>query len=224
MLCGIDHLSKMPKLPMPPSTVRPHWVRGSWLTESGRYVEYARRCVSDLEKLVVEVNDRWPGPLGTSIKQEDADPELWELAHRRDMNSDSVKVYAAMAVEAFANFYGVVRLTQPVFDAAYERLPLVDKLKVLLRHCDGLSLTKSSLLLMAATRISTRRNDLVHPKAKETSGPPTANEKAGELIPQGAQEAFADMMTVFKEFAAAVPEGSILLPDDVRRELGLIST
>jgi hypothetical protein len=58
---------------------------------------------------------------------------------KRDLLSDAVKIFSAMAVGAFLNYYGVVRLGEDECASHFERLGLVPKLRTLLLVCDFLS-------------------------------------------------------------------------------------
>ena len=53
----------------------------------------------------------------------------------RDALADSIVLFSAMAVEAFINYYGVVRLGEQQFNAHFERL----RLKVSFGFCFSFS-------------------------------------------------------------------------------------
>ena len=63
-----------------------------------------------------------------------------------------VRIYAAMAVEGFLNFYGVLRLGQNVFDEHFERLGLVPKVRALLLVCDQLDVSQQDPLPSSSMR------------------------------------------------------------------------
>jgi hypothetical protein len=88
------------------------------------------------------------------------------MIDERDQLSDSIRVYAAMAVEGFLNWYGVLRLGEAVFNEHFERLSLVTKAKTLLLVCDSLTLTRDDPLLAVMDKVAQSRNALVHPKAR----------------------------------------------------------
>jgi hypothetical protein len=100
--------------------IRPHDAEGQWASNARRYRRFAHELLSDLERICAEISALWPAQSGTVIGQDAADPELWRRCEIRNRTSESVRIYAAMAIEGFLNFYGVVRLGQRVFDG--ERL------------------------------------------------------------------------------------------------------
>ena len=51
--------------------------------------------------------------------------------------SDSAVLFAAMAVESFLNFYGVVRLGEDFYSRNYERLGILQKLAAIVATCSG---------------------------------------------------------------------------------------
>lgn len=207
----------MPKSPLP--TLRPHFVVGSWMTDAGRFAEYARMNLLDTERLAAEVSKEWPGPPASTLKFEDAPAALWEKARRRDMASDSTKLFCAIAVEAFLNFYGVVRLTEAGYKHDLEMKGLATKTRLLLDHCDGINSPKSDKIVEIVSRIAARRANLAHPKSRELSGPPTAQDKAGDLVPQAAQEAYGEMLAFFKEFQLLVPDAAPHFSDEIQAAL-----
>jgi hypothetical protein len=94
----------------------------------------------ELETITIEVTQQWPKPLGETVKQEETTEAHWHLTRKRDLLSDSVKIFTAMSVEAFLNFYGVLRLGPSGFDLKFERLGPVPKLKKLFKRCDSVVL------------------------------------------------------------------------------------
>jgi hypothetical protein len=205
------------KKPLPPP--RPHLVRGTWMTETGRFADYAKMNLHDTERLTKEVLDEWPKPKDESILQEDASPALWEKSRRRDMASDSTKLFSAIAVEAFLNFYGVVRLTEAGYGDDLEKKGLVTKVLTLIEHCDGIKPPDSDRLTELARRIANRRTRLTHARSKELPGLPSKEDKAGDPVPGAAQEAYSEMLDFFREFQRLVPDAAQHFPDDIRERL-----
>lgn len=123
--------------------LRPHDPEGAWESNDGRYRTYAHQLLAEHVSLCDEVRQTWPGDAAATITAPHAYPEIAVLARRRDQTADTVRIYAAMAVEGYLNFYGVLRLGQEVFDEHFERLGLVPKLRNLLLICDQLNIPKS---------------------------------------------------------------------------------
>lgn len=195
-----------------PFAIRPHWTEGGWLTDADRFYSYAVEQLVELESFVERVNTQWPLPLDQALKQANAPRELWELAHRRNMISDSVRIYAAMAVEGFLNFYGVVRLGEEEFTCHFERLGLIPKLRQLLLFCDSVSISATDTLVRSLQRLAESRNSLVHPKTKEIRFDQPERSSGETAIPGAAREAVAEMHNFFDEFIVLVPDAAHLLP------------
>ena len=115
-LLYVRHQKTNPMASPPSPSVRPSSTSGGWFVDDKRFYQYSHTLLSELETVAIEVKAQWPKASSESVKQQEASPDLWRLARRRDMLSDSIKVYSAMSVEAFLNFYGVVRLGQAYFD------------------------------------------------------------------------------------------------------------
>lgn len=192
--------------------IRNHDSNGYWLTDDRRYFEYAHLQLVELEQVTEQVKQLWPASLDKTIHAHEHSPELELLICKRDLLSDSVKVFSAMAVEGFLNYYGVVRLGEKEYVDHIERMGIIPKLRMLLLVCDSLAVSDTDPLVKILKRIAQRRNMLVHPKAKELSGYIPAEERPGDKIPEAAREAVKDMEDFFREFIAAVPQASHLIP------------
>lgn len=197
-------------------TVRPLGESRMWRTESARYPEYARLLLAELLQLVAEIKAQWPPSVGPLRRGDIGDLELWPMVRRRDMLSDSIRIFTAMSVESFLNFYGVVRLGQEPFDSFIERLSQPKKLKALLKICNDVSADQCGEIVTTVIKIAQRRNDLVHPKATEIVGEISQAEKDANAIPipGAATEAIEDMVTFYRQWIELVPETKFLLPDD----------
>ena len=193
-------------------TVRSPTTPGSWLVNDRRYFEYAHMLLSDLEVVVAEVNMAWPKALSKAVKEGETTKAHWRLARRRDLLSDSVKVFSAMSVEAFFNFYGVLRLGPVQFDRKLELLGPVPKLKKLFKLCDGVTLEETDAIVQVLNRIAKRRNQQVHPVTIEVSLPLGSEDRDGDKIPDVAREAISDMIHFFKEFEKLQPNVAHHLP------------
>ena len=132
-------------------------------------------------------------------------PELAALGRRRDRASDAARLYAAMAVEGFVNFYGVLRLGQLVFDEHFERLGMVPKLQRLLLICESLNVTKAHGIVAALERVAASRNSLVHPKAREIPRAHGATARTSIPLPEHAQASIDSMEEFFTRFVELVP-------------------
>jgi len=195
-----------------PFSIRNHDAVGFWLSDDRRFFEAAKLQLGELEVIAAQVKAQWPIPEGQALRDGHNYPELWLLARRRDLLSDSVLIFSAMAVEGFLNYYGVVRLGESEYVYHFERLGLVPKIRTLLLICDSLSVAKVDPLVTVLNRIAERRNSLVHPKAKELPSYRADQERGGTATPETAREAVADMEEFFREFVTAVPEAAHLVP------------
>ena len=156
---------------MTPPTRKPFAVleafpEGTWHTDVSRFYKLTRSHLIRLEGLVQNVNAKWPKALGESVKDHEITPELDALVLERDTASDTCRIFAAMAVEAFLNFYGAARLGEEEFNSHFERLAVVPKTRQLLLICDKLSIAEADPLIKALKTVAESRNRLVHPKAK----------------------------------------------------------
>lgn len=210
-----NHAAKMPKLsrkiPMEASrsfALRPHDPDGTWESNDGRYRLYAHELLGEHKALCADVIRLWPKDAGSAITNPLQYPEITRLAKKRDQSSDTTRIFAAMAVEGYLNFYGVLRLGQQVFDEHFERMGLVPKLRALLLFCDQLNIPRNDPLVLALDNIARSRNLLVHPKAIEVVGNPATHQRSSFPMPQTAEQAVANMELFFDAFVAAVPEAA----------------
>ena len=185
--------------------VHPHDRHGTWESNDGRYRTYAHELLSELETLSQQVLVAWPANAGASISNPTDHPDLQALTRKRDRASDTTRIYAAMAIEGFLNFYGVLRLGHAVYDDHFERLGIVPKVRQLLLVCDGLAISKSHALCVNADAVAQSRNRLVHPKALEVVGDPRNHVRSDTKIPEAARKSAAAMESFFSEFISAVP-------------------
>lgn len=165
-----------------------------------------------LEAAADHVKALWPIPLDQTVQDGRAYPELWEAVRERDLLSDSTKIFAALAIEGFLNFYGVVRLGEAQYQTALGRLGLAEKCKQLLSVCDRVDQSNDSPLLSVVQRTADRRNALVHPKTREYAEWVPYHQRPGSRVPESAREAVEDMETFFREFVVLVPNARHLVP------------
>lgn len=200
--------------------LRPHDSPGTWESNDQRYFDYTHELLEELERLCVEVKEKWPVDQTKALYDSSRieHPEIWSLARQRDRTSDTVRIYAAMAVEGFMNWYGVFRLGQTVFDQHFERLGIVPKLRALLLICDSLDIPKSDRLVLCASAIAESRNALVHPKAKELTSEHIGKGRSSTKVPQVARQSVKHMTEFFREFSLAVPAITPHIPTRRRPE------
>ena len=201
---------------MPPNTRKPFAVAeafpdGTWYTDVSRFYKLTHSHLSRLEHLVKEANAQWPKPLGESLKDHEIPSTLNALVEERDATSDIARLFAAMTVEAFLNFYGAARLGEGEFNCHFERLGLISKARQLLLICDGLSVSEADPLIASLKRVAESRNALAHPKARKAS-PGDAPDKLWIPIPGAARLAVEAMDTFFIEVRTLLPESKYFLP------------
>jgi hypothetical protein len=138
-------------------------------------------------------------------------PEVWELCEPRDRTSDTVRIYAAMAVEGFLDFCGVLRLGQDVFDDHFERLGLVQEVRALLLVCDQLDVSRQDPLVICLDKLAMSKNALVHPKTREVVGDPQTHQRSSIKVPEAARECVENMEAFFQHFLEAVPDAALHL-------------
>jgi hypothetical protein len=180
---------------------------GTWQTNDARYREVAHELLAELEQVFKQLNEIWPTVPVTSQSIVREHPEIYRLIRLRDRAADSTQIFAAMAIEGFLNYYGVLRFGQQVFEEHFERLGVVPKLRQLLLICDGINLSKDDPLCDAARRVAESRNQLLHPKAKEVPHDGTFKPTVLKL-PEYARESVNAMETFFTLFASAVPNAA----------------
>ncbi len=195
--------------------IRPISTQGAWLTNAGSYSESAQLNLAELKEITQKVKDDWPVPLGETIRNPQEFPQLFELTKKRDALSDSVMIFVAMTVEAFINYYGVIRFGENDYQTHIERKGFIPKIKFILLKCDSISLNSNSELLKIMDKIAKQRSDLVHPKTKEVEGYLPVEDRPGHKIPEAAQEAVDNMNSFFSEFILNVPNAKHLIPNSI---------
>ncbi len=79
--------------------------------------------------------------------------------------------------------------------------------------CDGIAIREDDALFVSLRALTTVRNALVHPKAKEMEGYVPAELRNGRPVPDAARDAVINMKKFFAEFLIAVPDAKFLLTD-----------
>jgi hypothetical protein len=193
--------------------VRPPDGRGLWFTDVSRYYSWATGQLVKLrsihERIEAEDLDL---PPGVDVARDQVSEASWSGYLERNMLSDTIVVFAAMAAEAFLNFYGVVRLGEAEFSAHFERLGVVPKTRQLLLICDSVSLSSKDPLVVAVARLAERRNALVHPKAREADADGSVPERWKRPVFDNAVEAVEELNQFLRDFGSLVPSAAHLLP------------
>lgn len=194
-----------------PFTVAEAFPDGRWYTDVGRFHRLAHRYLKRVFQLAQQVTDAWPVPRDQSLKDSEIPPELGALTDERDAASDISRMFAAMSIEAFLNFYGAARLGEDDYETHFERLGIVPKTRQLLLICDSQNVSERDPLIKALKAVFTGRNDLVHPKAKKAliGDPPL---KHWMPIPGTAKDAVDAMDAFFREFETLVPNAIHFTP------------
>jgi hypothetical protein len=132
----------------------------------------------------------------------DAEPGVPRLPRQTmldiHMHSEAAIVFAALAVEAFLNLYGVIRLGEGFYVRHFERLSISAKVAAIVASCTGQILEDTDEILIAANRLRSIRNDLAHPKVTEIR-----EGRSSKIITppyQQAKAAIADAEIIFARF------------------------
>lgn len=199
------------RMAQPNTVVRPYGRSGAWTTAHADYRRAAAGALWQLRRLAA-AHDREHDALAAR-----GDPPGWVFHQLRGMRehawalATAVEIYAAMSVEAFLNFYGVVRLGETFYRDNLQRVGVTEKLTLLLAMCDGVELERDSELWRTVRGLFDRRNALVHPKARELPGygedgtPPPAPAQATSPV-ERATAAYRQMRTFYRGFPEYAPE------------------
>lgn len=137
---------------------------------------------------------------------------LWETK----LYATAVTLFAAAAVEAALNAYGLMRFGAEQFESHFAYAGPVKRLRSLLQYGPRLTLADDDPLLQAVTRLSRRRNTLVHQRAFESTvedgvfRTPEAAWQVPDKIAD-ADESLADMKIFFDRFPGLDPETATFL-------------
>lgn len=187
---------------------------GTWYQGVSKYHNLAQSQLTKLELLIQKVNDLWPISHSESLRDHDNSSELNILVKERDLASDVSRIFSQMAVEAFLNYYGAVRLGQEVYKDHFERLNPSCKVKELLDICERITVEKEHPILQAIKRITDNRNSLIHANAIKSTGPDDPNKFTAEL-PETAKESVRSMISFFHEFKLLVLGAEYFLPINI---------
>ncbi len=147
--------------------VQPVKRAGRWSGFHQLYRDAAQRGLAQVKLSytdLVQTFKRLDSPGGENVL-----PEYTRKLEDHIILSAAVQVYCAMAIEALLNFYGVSRLGEDFYKGNLEKSSMEPKLEMLLALCDGIFLSKDAELLVLLRRLSQKRNQLVHPRSRESS-------------------------------------------------------
>lgn len=150
--------------------------------------------------------------------------EAWDLnrqAYRR--HAHAAVVFAALAVEAFLNTYGVLLMGEQHYLSTFERLKPIEKLNVLTLAAAQKLVEPSDDMAQALTLVFKSRNEVAHPKTREhayTDLPAVAmKERRQPSDVQHAKNSVRAMTLFFQEFIEidhrATPFAADWTPDGV---------
>lgn len=192
---------------------------GLWYTDVSRYHSWVTDKLERLHQLHARIEEEDEGLLeGEDVSRGTVSPARWSAYVERNMLSDTIVVFSAMTIEAFLNFYGVVRLTEAEFTSHFERLGVVPKFRQLLLVCDSLSVPNNDPMVKTLASLANRRNDLAHPKTKERTPDGSLPAKWKRPVLGNAVEAAREMNAFLQGFAKLVPLSSHLLPHALRTD------
>lgn len=186
---------------------------GIWASDAARHAESAQEFQRQFHTAFNAVRDTWPVPLGTPVPDAEAThPELYALVRQRDRLAVAAILFAGLAIEAFVNHYGVLRL-QNQFTEQYERKRSLDKFASLLADADGVALTDNDPLRLLLVQIAASRNALAHPKTTEFATREDASAgKLGPLFPDAVDAQIQRMWAFFSEFVQRFPQAAHHVP------------
>lgn len=143
----------------------------------------------------------------------DLPPSVWDVK----LYSTSVTIFAAAAIEAALNQYGLMRFGEEQFERHFAYAGPVKRLRRLAKFARGLDLADNDPLVAAVARLSQRRNELLHPRAVES----TVDSQGVFRTPDAAwntptkrvhaDESIKDMEIFFSLFPQLDPETAMFL-------------
>ncbi|HEX6040528.1 hypothetical protein [Longimicrobium sp.] len=200
--------------------VRPFHRSGSWIQFHRAHRRAAAGALWQLRRLHTRYRREFDAMIAAGDPRGLARHKLAGTREHGTALATAVEIYSTMSVEAFINFYGVVRLGEDFFRANLQMVGVTEKLSLLLALCDGVELERDSELWRTVRALFDRRNALVHPKARELRGfpelpPDSAHSRGGskgqapppepDLLESG-MVAYRRMRTFYRLFSEYVPE------------------
>ena len=127
-----------------------------------------------------------------------------EFSRRVEDHSNDALLYACISIEAFLNYYGVVRLGEEYFTRHFESIPTLRKLRGVIEVCCGTQLSNEDEILTLARNLLDRRNKIVHPKTREAD-----SKRVADLLSRpalvGSKADLADMDRILELFCQYDP-------------------
>lgn len=141
--------------------------------------------------------------------------------HDLERHATTAVLFSALAVEAFLNTYGVVRLGSEYYHSNCERLRPAEKVSAIVLAISGQLLESTDEILKVTQILFDARNGAAHPKTKELGWDKAQQEfkrAMGTVDDGGLARAIAStnaMTTFFHEFYAIAPESMRWVNDRV---------
>ena len=191
--------------------VSPFRRSGAWIQFHDRYRRAAAGALWQLRGLHARYHREYDAMVAAGEERGFAFHELAGMREQGAALATAVEMYSAMSVEAFLNFYGVVRLGEDLYAENLQKVGVTEKLTLLLAVCDGVQIDKKSELWRTVRALFDRRNALVHPKARELRGLPDDGSEPPPPPPQQdllelATTAYRRMRTFYRLFSEHAPE------------------
>jgi hypothetical protein len=152
-----------------------------------------------------------PGPVSPEMMH------FVETKKRSQTYSRVVQVFAFLAVEAFMNEYGYLRLGEEAFEHKFKKqIPIAQKLKSIIGEVFGRFSNENTEIIDIVTSLAARRNRLVHPKPEmEVWLADGTKRRTTKRLPpvdaRSAQSAVQEMERFFALFATIDPEAAFVL-------------
>ena len=153
----------------------PTLASGGWWSPYKDYVLFAKQLLAEFETVLDELRQAEdksrsefeatglpPDMLDSYVH--DKHDELHDLAYRTAI---SCHIFCCMAIEGFANMYGVRRLGEEFYKRNVERLGIVEKVSVIGACCQQWDLHAHPDVAKNLRSLFDARNRLVHPKTQE---------------------------------------------------------
>ena len=178
---------------------------GALLVPPG-FRDWALHALGQAEGLDVGFNPDEPWENMTEVEQ-----QAWQLRRNHiHRESTSAILFSALAVEAFLNTYGVIRMGEAYYQEHVERLSPKTKVSVITLAVAERLLEPSDEVLRAVDVVFKARNKVAHPKTEQAdlydSHALLAKEASAKRVVTRARESVQAMDRFFEEFSTIVPD------------------
>ncbi|HLQ76469.1 MAG TPA: hypothetical protein VK210_03895, partial [Terriglobia bacterium] len=143
--------------------------------------------------------------------------DFFEKKKLSQMYSRAVQVFACLAVEAFVNAYGYLRLGEEHFEQTFKkkRVGISKKLNSILSEVME-DVDNNPEIDLILRKLADRRNRIVHPKPEmkvllEDGTKRETTKRLAPVDPKSATAALEEMERFFKLFSAIDPEAAFVL-------------